>query len=339
MGERKGALSPSLLPPHPSLLTGFLGAGGYSFAAWRRSSTDMTSAELPPAHHVPVLPAEVLHWLDPQPEQVIVDCTVGSGGHARSIAERIAPGGRVIGLDQDPFMLELARPRLAGLPITLVHAAFDQLTDVLHDQGVPVVDGILADLGRSSDRLDDPARGLSFQHDAPLDMRMDPTRGETAADLLRRLPERDLADLIYQFGEERFSRRIARRVVEARQTAPIETTGQLAELVRRCVPRAKGKKMIDPATRTFQALRIAVNDELGALDRLLAQLPACVKPGGRAVAISFHSLEDRRVKQAFRDSTMWTMLTKKPVTAAEDEERANPRSRSAKLRAARRTDD
>jgi 16S rRNA (cytosine1402-N4)-methyltransferase len=289
------------------------------------------------ARHVPVLPAELLHWLDPQPGQTVVDCTVGAGGHARLIAERVSPVGRVIGLDQDPAMLELARPQLAGLPVTLVHAAFDQLADVLRDQGVAAVDGVLADLGVSSDQLDNPARGLSFQHDAALDMRMDPTRGETAADLLRRLPERDLADLIYQFGEERFSRRIARRIVEAREAAPVETTGQLAELVRRCVPRPKGRAGgIDPATRTFQALRIAVNDELGALDRLLAQLPGCVKPGGRAVVISFHSLEDRRVKRAFRDPAVWDVLTKKPVTAGGDEERANPRSRSAKLRAAQR---
>jgi 16S rRNA (cytosine1402-N4)-methyltransferase len=290
-----------------------------------------------PARHVPVLPAEVLHWLDPQPGQAVVDCTVGAGGHARLIAERIAPGGRLIGLDQDPAMLDLARPRLAGLPVTLVHAAFDQLADVLRDERV-TADGVLADLGISSDQLDDPTRGLSFQYDAPLDMRMDPTRGETAADLLRRLPERDLADLIYQFGEERFSRRIARRIVEARVTTPFETTGQLAELVRRCVPRGKGHG-IDPATRTFQALRIAVNDELAALDRLLAQLPDCVKPGGRAVVVSFHSLEDRRVKRAFRTADVWQVLTKKPVTAGDDEERANPRSRSAKLRAAKRRDD
>jgi 16S rRNA (cytosine1402-N4)-methyltransferase len=284
--------------------------------------------------HIPVLPAEVLHWLDPQPGQVIVDCTVGGGGHARLIAERVLPDGKVIGLDQDPAMLDLARPRLGELPVTLIHAAFDQIAEVLHDQGIAAVDGVLADLGVSSDQLDDGTRGLSFQHNAPLDMRMDPTRGETAADLLRRLPERDLADLIYQFGEERFSRRIARRLVEAREREPIATTGQLADLVRRCVPR--GRSPIDPATRTFQALRIAVNDELAALDRLLAQLPDCVKPGGRAVIISFHSLEDRRVKQAFRDSTVWQVLTKKPVTAGEDEERTNPRARSAKLRAARK---
>jgi 16S rRNA (cytosine1402-N4)-methyltransferase len=290
-----------------------------------------------PARHVPVLPAEVLHWLDPKPGQVVVDCTVGAGGHARVIAEKLGPGGRLIGLDQDPAMLDLARPRLAGLPVTLVHAAFDQLAEVLQDHGLTAADGVFADLGVSSDQLDDPTRGLSFQHDAPLDMRMDPTRGETAADLLRRLPERDLADLIYQFGEERFSRRIARRIVERRADEPIETTGQLAALVRRCVPRSKGHG-IDPATRTFQALRLAVNDELEALDRLLAQLPECVKPGGRAVVISFHSLEDRRVKRAFREPAAWQVLTKKPVTAGEDEERANPRARSAKLRAAQRRD-
>jgi 16S rRNA (cytosine1402-N4)-methyltransferase len=290
-------------------------------------------------HHIPVLPAEVLHWLDPKPGQIVVDCTVGGGGHSRLIGERIQPGGRVIGLDQDPAMLELARPGLAGLPVTLVHAAFDQIAEVAQEQGITAVDGIIADLGISSDQLDNPFRGLSFQQDAPLDMRMDPTWGETAADLLRRLPERDLADLIYQFGEERFSRRIARRIVEAREHEPIETSGQLADLVRRSVHVSRKGPRIDPATRTFQALRIAVNDELGALDRLLARLPDVVKSGGRAVIISFHSLEDRRVKTAFRDSAVWQVLTKKPVTAGEDEERANPRSRSAKLRAATRRDE
>jgi 16S rRNA (cytosine1402-N4)-methyltransferase len=168
-------------------------------------------------------------------------------------------------------------------------------------------------------------------------MRLDPTQGEPAAALLRRLNERDLADLIYQNGEERFSRRIARRIVEARRTRPVETTEELAELVRRCVPRPKGRRpAIDPATRTFQALRIAVNDELGALDRLLEQLPRCLKLGGRALIISFHSLEDRRVKTAFRDRALWEALTRKPVQASEEEVQSNPRARSAKLRAARR---
>jgi 16S rRNA (cytosine1402-N4)-methyltransferase len=272
---------------------------------------------------------------------MVVDCTVGGGGHTRLIAERVGPGGRVIGLDQDPAMLELARPRLAELPVTLVHAAFDDLSDVLRDHGVPAVDGVLADLGVCSDQLDNPARGLTFQTDGPLDMRLDPTRGEPASALVNRLSEHDLADLIYQFGEERFSRRIARRIVEARRDSPIETTGRLAEVVRRSVPRTTGRRSrpgIDPATRTFQALRIAVNDELGALDRLLERLPSVLAPGGRAVLISFHSLEDRRVKQAFRNKDVWTVLTKKPVTAGDDEVRANPRARSAKLRAAKRSE-
>jgi 16S rRNA (cytosine1402-N4)-methyltransferase len=224
------------------------------------------------------------------------------------------------------------------LPVTLVHAAFDDVSDVLRDQGIPAVDGVLADLGVSSDQLDNPARGLTFQTDGPLDMRLDPTRGEPASALVNRLNERDLADLIYQFGEERFSRRIARRIVEARRDSPIETTGQLAAIVRRSVPRMKGRPGIDPATRTFQALRIAVNDELGALDRLLQRLPSVLAPEGRAVLISFHSLEDRRVKQAFRNKDIWTVLTKKPVTAGDDEVRANPRARSAKLRAAKRSE-
>lgn len=238
-------------------------------------------------------------------------------------------------------MLELARPRLAGLPVTLVHAAFDDLTEVLRDLGVTAVDAVLADLGVCSDQLDNPARGLTFQTDGPLDMRLDPTRGEPAGALVNRLSEHDLADLIYQFGEERFSRRIARRIVEARRDSTIETTGRLAEIVRRSVPRMTGRRGrpgIDPATRTFQALRIAVNDELGALDRLLERVPKVLAPGGRAVLISFHSLEDRRVKQAFRRKDIWTVLTKKPVTAGDDEVRANPRARSAKLRAAKRSE-
>jgi len=296
---------------------------------------------MPQPCHIPVLPAEVLHWLNPQAGQILVDCTVGGGGHTQVLAERVGPGGRVIGLDQGPAMLELARPRLMGLPVTLVHAAFDDLSDVLRDQGIPAVDGVLADLGVSSDQLDNPARGLTFQTDGPLDMRLDPTRGEPAGALVNRLSEHDLADLIYQFGEERFSRRIARRIVEARRDSTIETTGRLAEIVRRSVPRMTGRRGrpgIDPATRTFQALRIAVNDELGALDRLLERVPKVLAPGGRAVLISFHSLEDRRVKQAFRRKDIWTVLTKKPVTAGDDEVRANPRARSAKLRAAKRSE-
>jgi 16S rRNA (cytosine1402-N4)-methyltransferase len=228
---------------------------------------------------------------------------------------------------------------LAGLPVTLVQAGFDELPRVLREMGVESVDGVLADLGICSDQLDDPRRGFGFTRDGPLDMRMNPDEGEPACDLIRRLNERDLADIIFRYGEERFSRRIARRIVETRRKQPIETTEQLAELVRRCVPRAKrhkgSKAPIDPATRTFQALRIAVNDEMRALEKLLEVLPGCLKPGGRAVLISFHSLEDRQVKRAFRNKDIWEEITRKPITASDEEASNNPRSRSAKLRAAR----
>jgi 16S rRNA (cytosine1402-N4)-methyltransferase len=294
------------------------------------------SASEAPASHVAVLPAEVLHYLDPQAGQTIVDATVGAGGHARLMAERVAPQGLLIGLDQDAGMLRHAERRLRGLPAVLLHRNFEDLPDVLRERGVSSVDAVLADLGFCSDQLADPARGLSFQQDGPLDMRLDPGGGEPASALLRRLPERELADIFWRFGEERFSRRVARQVVEAREKGAIATTGQLADLVRRCVPRPRGHRhVIDPATRVFQALRIAVNDELGALERLLNVLPDCVKPGGRVVIISFHSLEDRLVKQAFRKSPdLFKELTRKPVQASEDEIRTNPRARSAKLRAA-----
>jgi 16S rRNA (cytosine1402-N4)-methyltransferase len=288
----------------------------------------------PEPRHVAVLPAETLRLLDPKPGETWVDCTTGAGGHARLIAERVAPGGRLIGLDQDAGMLARARPRLEGLPVTLVHANFDQLPAVLANLGIESVDGVLADLGFASDQVDDPARGLSFQQEGPLDMRLDPTAGQTAADLVNRLSERALADLFWEYGEERHSRRVARRIVERRQEQPFETTADLAEVVRRAVPRSRDSFRIHPATRVFQALRVAVNDELGALERLLAALPRVVKVGGRAGIISFHSLEDRRVKHAFRDRAAWRPVTKKPVEAADEETARNPRARSAKLRVA-----
>ncbi|NBO93322.1 MAG: 16S rRNA (cytosine(1402)-N(4))-methyltransferase RsmH, partial [Planctomycetia bacterium] len=228
-----------------------------------------------PIRHVSVLPREVLQWLDPQPGQVIADCTTGVGGHTRLLAERVAPAGRILSLDQDAAMLDLARPRLKGLPVTFINAAFDQLPEVLREQGVVRLDGVLADLGICSDQLDTAERGFSFGQDGPLDMRMNREETETAAEMIHRLSERDLADIIWRYGEERFSRRIARRIIEERKNGRIQTTTQLADLVRRCVPRGKG---IDPATRTFQALRIAVNDELGALERLLESLPSVLKP-------------------------------------------------------------
>jgi 16S rRNA (cytosine1402-N4)-methyltransferase len=206
---------------------------------------------------------------------------------------------------------------------------------VLDRLGIDRVDSVLADLGFCSDQVDAPERGLSFQQEGPLDMRLDQTIGEPASSLIKRLDERRLADLFWEYGEERFSRRIARRIVETRKRTALETTGQLAELVRRSAPGTHGRRhMIDPATRVFQALRIAVNDELGALERLLEALPGCLRPGGRAVVISFHSLEDRRVKQAFRNRDRWVSLTRKPVQAGDEEIRGNPRARSAKLRAA-----
>jgi 16S rRNA (cytosine1402-N4)-methyltransferase len=294
------------------------------------------SADRVPVHES-VLPVEVLALLDPKPGEVWVDCTVGAGGHTRLIAERVQRDGRVIGLDQDPTMLALARTRFGSEPgpVELVHANFDQLAEVLTARGIETVDGVFADLGFSSDQLAETARGLSFRDDGPLDMRLDPTAGATAADLVNRMSEGALADVFWEYGEERYSRRVAKRIVQRRAEQPFATTSDLADVVRSCVPRTGG---IDPATRVFQALRIAVNDELGALDRLLALLPKVVKPGGRAGTISFHSLEDRRVKHAFRTSA-WRVVNKKPVEAGPEETARNPRARSAKLRAAVRIGD
>jgi 16S rRNA (cytosine1402-N4)-methyltransferase len=281
--------------------------------------------------HQPVMPVEVLTLLAPVAGETWVDCTTGAGGHTRLIAQRVGPTGRVLAMDQDPAMLERARPNVAGLPVTLLHASFDQIDDVLAHFRIAAADGVLADLGFSSDQLDDPARGLSFQKDGPLDMRLDPTRGETATQMLARINERDLANLIFEYGEERHSRRIARKIAETRKTRPIRTTAELADLVRSCVPR---DRHLDPATRTFQALRVAVNDELAVLETLLKKLPQVIRPGGRAGLISFHSLEDRRVKQAFRDAAVWDVKTRKPVVATDEEVNQNPRARSAKLRVA-----
>jgi 16S rRNA (cytosine1402-N4)-methyltransferase len=289
--------------------------------------------------HVSVLPDEVLHWLDPQPGQIVVDATAGVGGHSARLWERIQPGGTLIALDQDPAMLALAKQRLPDPRILWQHANFEDLPGVLDELKLPAVDAILADLGFCSDQLSDPQRGFSFQSDGPLDMRLDPTRGEPVSALLRRLAEKDLADIFWQYGEERFSRRVAKVIVETRKETPIATTGQLADLVRRCVPRSRGHS-IDPATRVFQALRIAVNDELGALERLLDVVPDCLKSGGKVAIISFHSLEDRIVKQAFRKRPeLVKELTRKPVQASAEEMRNNPRSRSAKLRVAIRSQE
>jgi 16S rRNA (cytosine1402-N4)-methyltransferase len=286
-----------------------------------------------PPRHLPVLPEKVLEFLAPEPGQIIVDCTVGGGGHSQLIAQRLGAKGRLLGLDQDEEMLKVAKERLHGLPVQLFQANFDQLRPLLNQLGLHTVDGILADLGVCTEQLDDAQRGFSFMHAGPLDMRLDRSVGEPASALVQRLSERELAEVFWRLGEERFSRRIARRIAQERQRTSLQTTAELADLVRRCVPRSRGHG-IDPATRVFQALRIAVNDELGALERLLSALPHCLRAGGRAVIISFHSLEDRLVKRDFRNRETWQELNRKPVQATEDETRNNPRARSAKLRAA-----
>jgi 16S rRNA (cytosine1402-N4)-methyltransferase len=287
--------------------------------------------------HQSVLVDEVVAWLAPREGAIIVDGTVGGGGHAAAISRRVGTNGRVIGLDRDPAMLTLAKMAVHGLPVTLVHAPYREMRRVLDEMKIDRVQGVLLDLGLSSDQLAWDGRGFSFAADGPLDMRFDSdSGGPTAADLVNRLSADDLANLIYEFGEERFSRRIARRIVEARQGSPIRTTGQLADLVRRSVPGRSRHGPIDPSTRVFQALRIAVNDELGQLDAVLRAIPDVLAVGGRAVVISFHSLEDRRAKWAFKTDPRLTVLTKKPVTATVQEVAVNPRARSAKLRVAER---
>lgn len=291
-----------------------------------------SESEAPHTVHVPVLSEDVLHFLDLGPGLRVVDGTVGSGGHAVEIAARIQPEGRLIGLDRDPAAIARARRRLPADCCALRQASFSELSAVLAEFGLTDVDRVLLDLGLSSDQLADRDRGFSFDSEGELDMRFDPASPATASEIINRTPEAELADLFYEYGEERLSRRIARRVVQSR---PIETARELAEIVARCYPR--GRHRIHPATRVFQALRIAVNEELDHLRRFLhEELPRCLASGGRAVVISFHSLEDRLVKQAFRDRDTWLVLTKKPVTAGAAETARNPRSRSAKLRAAQR---
>jgi 16S rRNA (cytosine1402-N4)-methyltransferase len=287
--------------------------------------------------HVPVMLAEVLDGLSPQPGGVFVDGTLGGGGHARALAERVGPSGTIIALDRDPAAIDAAARHRADLPVKPVQANFCDLPEVLEELSVETVDGILLDLGLSSDQLADMERGFSFSSTGPLDLRFNPLQGKPAWRLLERLSAEHLADLIYHYGEERHSRRIARAIVERRRENPLQTAADLAELVRRCVPRSRHER-IDPATRTFQALRIAVNDELKSLEIALRRLPDCLRPGGRLAVISFHSLEDRRVKEAFRDDPRLTPMTRKPLTAADAETAENPRSRSAKLRIAVRNE-
>ena len=285
--------------------------------------------------HIPVLLNEVLEWLAPAPGKIFVDGTLGGGGHSAALAKLVQPDGKVIGIDLDPEALVRAQPAIESLPVTVVAGNYTDIPYILEQLEIPAVDGILLDLGLSSDQLADHDRGFSFQSTGPLDLRFDRTTGKPAWQLLERLSEKHLADLIYQYGEERLSRRIARRIVAQRRTDPIRTADQLATVVRSCVPRSRGHR-IDPATRTFQALRIAVNEELKSLQEALAHLPDCLSPGGRLAIISFHSLEDRQVKHAFRNDSRLEVLTRRPLQASETEAAQNPRATSAKLRVAER---
>ena len=289
--------------------------------------------------HEPVMVPEVLAMLEPTRGGLFVDCTVGLGGHSRALLE--AGAERVLGLDRDTTALALAGEALSAFRdrVELVHADYRELDRVLAARGLDTVAGALADLGVSSMQLDSEGRGFSFRRDEPLDMRMDRTQGPTAADLLRDVDEQELADVIFQFGEERHSRRVARAIVGARRAAAIDTTSRLAAIVRRAVPH-KGHQRIDPATRTFQALRIWVNRELDGLDTFLADATRRLRANARLAVITFHSLEDRIVKHTFRalekTGEGLRILTKRPLTPDDGEVARNPRARSAKLRAIER---
>lgn len=297
--------------------------------------------------HVPVMAGELLEILQPQPGQTVLDCTVGRGGHAASLLPRIGPGGRYVGLDLDPDNARYARLRLApiaesaGVALTIRHTSFTAARGMLEPASAAGADVLLADLGFASNQVDDPARGFSFTADGPLDMRLNSAASTTAADLLNNLPENELADLLYHYGEERLSRKIARKIVERRRASPMHSTRVLAELVRQAYGRRAHRRRINPATRTFLALRIAVNGELDNLDQLLTELPQLLAAGGRAGIISFHSLEDRRVKRAMlalEQKALGQRLTRKPLRPGDHEVAANPRSRSARLRGWRRSD-
>ena len=288
--------------------------------------------------HTPVLLDEVIERLAPEAGRVYADVTVGAGGHARAILECSAPDGRLVGTDRDPDALRAARATLAefGERVTIRKARMRDLQDVLSLLEIDEIDGLVADLGVSSAQLDRAERGFSLAQEGPIDMRMDPTEGETALDLIARSDAEALANLIYRFGEEHRSRRIARSIRQAYEEGELQSTADLRRAVHRATGSRRGR--IDPATKTFQALRIAVNQELGDLEALLEQAPRVLRLGGVVAVISFHSLEDRMVKHAFRDCPGLSPLTKRPIVASEEERSHNPRSRSAKLRAARRVE-
>ncbi len=290
----------------------------------------------PPSVHVPVLLDQVVAWLAPRPGQILVDGTLGGGGHARALAAAVGRQGLVLGIDRDPEAISAAKQRLIDLRVRPIQANFCDLPEVLKQLDIAVVDGVLLDLGLSSDQLADPKRGFSFDSPGPLDLRFNPLAGEPARRLVNRLSVEHLQQLFSSYGEEHYARRIAAAIVRQRRRRPIETSAELAALLRRSVPRVPGGGRIDPATRVFQALRIAVNDELKSLEIALRRIPACLRPGGRLAILSFHSLEDRRVKEAFRADERLRVLTRKPIRPDEPEVAGNPRSRSAKLRVAER---
>jgi 16S rRNA (cytosine1402-N4)-methyltransferase len=306
--------------------------------------------DLPQTGHEPVLLNQVLHGLAPTAGQVVVDCTIGRAGHAKAMANLLGSQGLLIGLDVDPRNLEYASQQLAGVPcrVRLFSASFAELDQVLAQAEVTQVHAVLADLGVSTNQLFDPAYGLSFSNPMPLDMRLDPRLTRSAADYIAQLDERELANVLYELAQERWSRRIARKIAEARRLWPITTTDRLADIVRSAVGRrgdssrrrGGAPEKIDPATRTFLALRMLVNRELQNLQRFLELAPRTLAATGRLAVISFQSMEDRLVKQAFRSAEqagLLTLLTPKPLGPTPDEMAANPRSRSAKLRLAQRT--
>ncbi len=293
--------------------------------------------------HVPVLAEEICHWLGPKSGGVYVDCTLGVGGTSLKILESSGSNAHILGLDRDPEALALAEKNLEsfGSQVKFFNGNYSHIVEFVHQAGLEKVDGVVFDLGVSSLQLDSPERGFSFTADGPLDMRMNQTEGPTAADLIKVLPEKELADVFFEYGEERFSRRIARAIVESRKTFPMETTQALVAVIKGAVPSAYRKGRIHCATRTFQALRIRVNQELELLQPALQSSVSLLKEGGRICVVAFHSLEDRVVKHTFRamagkDNPSLSILTKRPLTADQEEIDQNPRSRSAKLRVAQR---
>ncbi|MFA5148479.1 MAG: 16S rRNA (cytosine(1402)-N(4))-methyltransferase RsmH [Candidatus Omnitrophota bacterium] len=289
--------------------------------------------------HKPVLLNEVLEALEPAPGKTVVDCTVGLGGHAEAILDAISPGGRLVGIDRDAKALEIAGKRLGrpGERVDLIKGRFDELDTIFESAGIKGADGFLFDLGVSSMQLDEASRGFSFRSDAPLDMRMDTSSSKDAAEVINSASEAELDRILEEYGEERFHRRIAAAIAGERKKARIETTGRLVEIVVHAMPHSMRHGRVHAATRTFQALRIAVNEELSALDKALGQAIGLLNPGGVICVISYHSLEDRIVKNKFKEAKAQDILelkSKKPITPEEAEIEQNPRARSAKMRAA-----